>query len=200
MEIFTLTPGFVYTEGKQFLTIIYEGDSGKEKRRNRWPTGTINGTIQYKNKRSFRLLFKTMKQSELNTLIQFIEARGGMKEAFYFENTNESPILKPYPDKIIVDANYQGADTSQLAHYPIIAATQTIYDDGAALTEGVNYSIVDATGVITWIIEPANSSVIRANYRFYREVRFNSDEPLIERIASGLYSVEVPLKETEPKL
>jgi len=200
MEIFTLTPGFVYTENKQFNTLIFDTDSGKEKTRNKWPTGTINGTTKYTCKRTFRASFKSLIQTQLNTIIQFLEDRGGMKEAFYWENFNESPITRVYPSKIIVEANYQAANTSQLAHYPIIANTQTIYDDGATLVEGVNYSLVDATGVITWIIKPANGSVVRADYRFYREVRFNSDEPSIDRIAYQIYNVELTMKEIAPRL
>lgn len=200
MEILTLTPGFIYLENKQFSTLIFEADSGKEKRRNKWPTGTLNGATTYTCKRSFRVNFKSLNQTELNIFLQFLEARGGRKEAFYWENINESPILRPYPNKIIIDASYAGANTSQIAHYPIIADTQYIYDDGTLLTEGVDYSIVDSTGVITWINKPVNGSVVRGNYRFYREVRFDTDEPAVERVAYGVYNVEVMLKETAPRL
>ena len=200
MEIFTQTPGFIYVENKQFSTLINEAESGKEKRRNKWPTGTRNGVTIYTCKRSFRVNFKSLNQTELNYVLEFLEARGGKKEAFYWENINESPILKPYPSKIIIDLTYAGADTSQLAHYPIIADSQYIYDDGTLLTEGVDYTIVDATGVITWINKPANGSVTRGNYRFYREVRLDTDEPSVERVAFGVYNVEVMLKETIPRL
>lgn len=200
MEIFDERPGFIYIEGIQFNTLINEKESGKEKRRNKWPTGTINNETQGYGKRTFRLAYKTLSQSEYVNIFKFFSARVGMKEAFYWENFNESPITNLYSSKIIVDNSYNSQDTTTLAHYPIIADTQVIYDDGAALTEGVDYSIVDTTGVITWIIKPAASSVIRAEYRFYREVRFDSDEILPKRKSFKTYDLDLIVKEEKPRL
>ena len=200
MEIFSEQPGFIYLEDIEFNTLVNDEDSGKEKTRNKWPTGSINGVTEGCAKRTFTLTYKTISQSKYSDILAFFRARCGRKEAFYWENFNESPIFNIYPSKIIVAANYQGENTTQLAHYPVIADTQTIYDDGVALTEGVDYSLVDSTGVIAWLIKPANGSVIRANYRFYREVRFGNDKLSPERIAYQKYNLDIIVRETAPRL
>ncbi|MDD5422636.1 MAG: DUF2460 domain-containing protein [Candidatus Omnitrophica bacterium] len=192
MEIFDEKPGFVYLEDIEYSTLINEAESGKEKRRNKWPEGCA--------KRTFKLTYKTITQTRYSSILQFFNDRSGMKEAFYWENFNESPVLKIYPSGITVDADYQGQDTTNLRHYPIISGSETIYDDAVALTRGVHYSIVDLTGEITWIIKPSNGSVITADYRFYRVVRFDNDKLSPERIAFEKYNLELLLKEIEPRM
>lgn len=200
MEIFTSVPGFVYLEGIKFNTLINEKESGKEKRRNKWPSGTINNVTMGYGKRTYRLVYRALSQTEYNTILIFFSSRMGMKEAFYWENFNESPITYIYPSNIIVDNDYSSEDTTTLAHYPIIGGTQTIYDDAVALTEGVDYSIVDTTGVTTWINKPAATSVITATYRFYREVRFDADELSPARKAYQVYDLDIMVTEHQPRL
>lgn len=200
MEIFDERPGFIYLEDIEFNTLINVQETGKEKTRNKWPIGTIDNVTQGYAKRTFRLIYQTLSQSEYTDILKFFSARIGRKEAFYWENFNESPITYMYSDKIIIDADYQSQDTTTLAHYPIIGNTQTIYDDGAALTEGVDYSIVDTTGVITWIIKPAAGSVITGDYRFYREVRFTHDKLSPRRKGFQKYDLDLVVKEYKPRL
>ena len=192
MEIFDERPGFVYLEDIEYSTLINEAESGKEKRRNKWPSGCA--------KRTFKLTYKAITQSRYSSILQFFHDRSGMKEAFWWENFNESPISKIYSAGIIVDSNYQGQDTTNLKQYPIISDSEIIYDDGFALTRGVHYSIIDLTGEITWIIKPSNGSVVTADYRFYREVRFDNDKLSPERVAFEKYNLELLLKETEPRM
>ena len=192
MEIFDERPGFVYLEDIEYSTLINEAESGKEKRRNKWPSGCA--------KRTFKLTYKAITQSRYSSILQFFNDRSGMKEAFWWENFNESPISKIYSAGIIVDLNYQGQDTTNLKQYPIISDSEIIYDDGFALTRGVHYSIIDLTGEITWLIKPSNGSVITADYRFYREVRFDNDKLSPERIVFEKYNLELLLKETEPRM
>lgn len=200
MEVFGEIPGFVYLEDIEFNTLINEMDDGAEKRRNKWPVGTINGVTQGCAKRTFRLVYKGIDQTRYSTILQFFSQRIGKKEAFYWENFNESPITYNYPNKIILTSNYQGENTINLAHYPIIPNSQIIYDDDVALVEGVDYSFTDATGLITWLIEPANASVLKASYRFYREVRFDHDKISPERIAYQKYNFDLIVKEIKPRL
>lgn len=200
MAIFTETTGFVYAEEIETKTLIYETEDGKEKTRNDWPTGTINAVTQGYAKRTFRLVFNAVNQTRYNAITQFVLQRAGRKESFYWENPNESPVSRLYPDNIILDDDYQADDTTQIPHYPLIGDSQTIYDDGDALEEGVDYSLDDDTGIITWIIKPANGSVITADYRFYREVRFLEDNPRVDRIAFNRYNIELRVREIEPRL
>ena len=192
MEILDERPGFVYLEDVEYSTLINEAESGKEKRRNKWPEGCA--------KRTFKLEYKAITQTRYSSILAFFSARSGMKEAFWWENFNESPITKLHPSGIVVDPDYQSQDTTILKHYPIIADSQVIYDDGAPIAEGVDYSLIDLTGEITWIIKPANGSVITADYRFYRVVRFDNDKLSPERIAFEKYNLELLLKEIEPRM
>lgn len=192
MEIFDERPGFVYLEDIEYSTLINEAESGKEKRRNKWPEGCA--------KRTFKLTYKVIAQSRYSSILQFFNDRSGMKEAFYWENFNESPVSKIYPSGIIVDPDYQGQDTTNLRHYPVIEDSETIYDDGVALTKGVHYSIIELTGEIAWIIKPSNGSVITADYRFYRVVRFDNDKLSPGRVAFEKYDLELLLKEIEPRM
>lgn len=200
MEIFTSTPGFVYTERIETKTIVDDTESGLEKTRSEWPTGTINGVTQGCAKRTFRLSYRAISQTELNYINAFFLARVGRKEAFWWQNFNESPVLTVYPSRIIIDADYGSEDTTTLAHYPIIGNSQTIYDDGAALVEGVNYTIDDLTGIITWSSKPAAGSVLTGDYRFYREVRFMDDAVEPDRIAYQRYNLDLTLREIAPRL
>jgi hypothetical protein len=200
MEIFNITPGFVYTEDVEFKTIFNEAESGLEKTRDDWGSGTINGVTEYRAKRTFGLVYNSIPQTTYALLLQFFKARGGKKEAFYWENFNESPITRLYPSKIIIASNYQSEDTTQLAHYPIIADSQTIYDDGALLVEGVNYSFNDSTGLITWIIKPAAASIITGDYRFYRGVHFKEDKITFSRKAFQVFDLDVLVREIAPRL
>jgi hypothetical protein len=200
MEIFTITPNKIYNEDIETKTFINEFELGKEKRRNDWPIGTVNAVEKAYAKRSFRLNYAVLTQVKYALILDFFQTRIGMRDAFWFENFNESPITKLFPSYIIIDSNYAAADTTTLAHYPIIADTQTIYDDGAALVENTDYTIISATGVITWLIKPANGSILTANYRFYREVRFDEDKLSPKHLNFELYTLDVLLKEIAPRL
>ena len=201
MEIFTESPAFIFLQDIEFNTEVSDrSESGKENRRNLWPVGIVNNQEVGYAIRTLQMEFKGIDQTRYSNIVTFFAARKGRKEAFYFENFNESPILNFFPNKITLDANYQGSNTTQIPHYPLIANSQTIYDDGVALVEGVDYSLVDATGVITWIIKPANTSIITANYRFYRVVRFDHDKLPQPRIAYQKYNLELTVIEIEPRL
>ena len=61
---------------------------------------------------------------------------------------------------------------------PSAKYTPTIKIDGVAQTEGVNFTLDDGTGIITWTSAITVGKVITADYRFYYPVRFvaNSKE------------------------
>lgn len=50
------------------------------------------------------------------------------------------------------------------ASAPIVADSQTVYLDAAAQTEGVDYSIVDATGVVTFGVAPGGAVAVTIDY------------------------------------
>lgn len=51
----------------------------------------------------------------------------------------------------------------------------TIKIDGVTKTEGVDYTLNDDTGVVTFGAAPGAGKVLTANYRFYYPVRFDAD-------------------------
>lgn len=52
-----------------------------------------------------------------------------------------------------------------LAYAPILAASEAIYVDGVLKADPGDYSIVDATGVVTFVAAPANATAITADYQ-----------------------------------
>jgi uncharacterized protein (TIGR02217 family) len=59
---------------------------------------------------------------------------------------------------------------------PSAKYTPTIYVDGAPKTEGVDYTLDDTTGLITWTGHtPSTNEVVTADYQFYFKVRLVSD-------------------------
>jgi hypothetical protein len=183
--IYPVNSGFIFLEDIEFNTIVTQQESGKEKTRNKWPTG--------KARRTFHINHRALSQSQFESLRDFFIARDGMKDTFYLLNPNENPV-----NDEIITSNYQQENTNTLIHFPIAANSQIVYDDGVALTEGVDYSIIDTTGVITWIIKPASGSVIKADYQFYRVVKFLNDTLSPQRKAFQVYDLEVAVKEDKP--
>lgn len=55
--------------------------------------------------------------------------------------------------------------TFTLANYPIVANSQSVYVDGVLKTETTDYTIVDTTGAITFLVAPANGLAITATYQ-----------------------------------
>jgi len=51
-----------------------------------------------------------------------------------------------------------------LDHSPVVADSETIKVDGVGKTEGTDYNLVDATGVITFLITPGDGLAITADY------------------------------------
>jgi len=188
--VFTETPGFVYRERLEKKTLITPMESGKEKRRRKWPAG--------KGKRRYSLNFKTLPQSGKDYIENFFDARDGAFDDFYWKNPNDFDENQPITETL--NSNYQAEDTSQFFHYPLIPDTQVVYDDATPLTEGVDYSVNDTTGFLTWIIKPANGSVVTADLFFYRVVRYVDDSIDIDRIAGkGVYNISFSVIETEPR-
>ena len=50
-----------------------------------------------------------------------------------------------------------------------------VYINAALQTEGVDYTLDDTTGIITWTAPLTPGEVITADYKFYFKVRFGSD-------------------------
>lgn len=54
--------------------------------------------------------------------------------------------------------------TFTLSNIPILADSQSVFLDGVLKTETTDYTINDTTGVITFLVAPANGVVVTANY------------------------------------
>ena len=52
-----------------------------------------------------------------------------------------------------------------LSNPPIVADSQSVYVNGVLKTETTDYTIVDATGVITFLVAPADTLPITATYK-----------------------------------
>lgn len=184
-EILTLSADNNLNIEPEFLTLVSESESGREQRRSKWDTPL----------HSYLLNFKNITAGEFTSLYNFFIDRRGQYEYFLWENKDESPITKFNRPKEEVTADYQQEDTLSLAHAPVVALSETIYDDDTPLVRDTDYLIDNNTGLITWLIKPASGSIITADYRFYRNVRFEEDKIPFKRTAFGVYNVQVKLRE-----
>jgi uncharacterized protein (TIGR02217 family) len=59
---------------------------------------------------------------------------------------------------------------------PLSKYTPTIYVDDVPLTEGADFTLDDATGLITWTGHtPSTGEIVTANFKFYFKVHFPED-------------------------
>ena len=74
-------------------------------------------------------------------------------------------------DGAIITADYTSyIGEFSLASPPVDYESETIYVDGVPQTRYVDYTIVDKTGVVTFLYVPSDSAVITADYSYWSDV------------------------------
>ncbi len=196
--------------GPGFQTLITEIDSGAEQRVARWATA----------RRRYDIGYNIKKHADLIDVKRFYMARQGAFRAFrlkdFMDHTSTvdgraSELAGPSPTKDDVEIGI--GDASQIQFQLIkkydfggptpqirtitkpVASSVLIAEDGVLQTEGPDYSVNTATGIITFTVAPAVSVSITAGFLFDVPVRFGegTDDLLsvnIETFASSGVSVE----------
>lgn len=183
---FPTSVGFLASGGPAFSTTVNEGFSGGEQRNRNWSQTRGIWTID--------LQYKT--QDFFDAVLAFFLVVGGQADAFRFKDhkdfvatgqligtgdgatavfqliknyvsgprTYVRTILKPITSAVI---DFQGN---------ALPNTVVIYDNGVPLTNDVDYTVDETTGLITFTIAPTLGHFITADFQFHYPARFTSDE------------------------
>lgn len=184
-QIFPLTPDNRVPKKTKYRTLISESESGREQRRAKWGAPL----------RQFALEFRNRAKADADALEAFFEARQGAYDSFYFKNDSEKDAgATNLIEGEVVHAVYANENTSQVAEYPIDAATFKLYEDDVLIDPG-DYTLNALTGLVTWVSKPGVGTEITASYDFYYIVRFEGDDIEIERLRVGVYNMKASLQE-----
>ena len=182
MAVLTFSPEFGLQEDVEFSTLIFQADSGKEKRRAKWsrPIRTISCTLTNQT------------DANISMMWAFYKARQGKYDPFWVK----------FPTSYKVTAEAVGSGTGlqtvfNLDYFPIDTATLKVYVNGVVVSSGytVTNDLTNEVAKITFMIAPANGAVITADYEYYIQVRFDDDKLSRELVQFKLYNIGLKMKE-----
>ncbi|EAR51075.1 hypothetical protein OG2516_04234 [Oceanicola granulosus HTCC2516] len=144
---------------------------------------------------------------DLETVIAFFEARAGQLHAFRWKDWSDfkscRPSASPAPTDQLLGLGDETTATFQLVkHYgtggdtyarPItrpVAGTVQVAVGGSPVTEGVEWSVDTATGLVTFTHPPDVGGEVTAGFEFDVPVRFDTDR--IETSLASFNAGEVP--------
>jgi len=177
-----------------WFTDVVTFDSRKEQR----------NQISERPIRSWNVNWKWMDEDARNKLIELFQRSKGRYNFFLYED---------YADFLCTVDDWEytlttGDTTTQLqkTYYigeteewtedkvkiqPSAKYTPTIYVDDVAKVEGVDFTLDDTTGLITWTGHtPTTGEIVTADYKFYFKVRFMSDTHRDVEHQIGFWGVE----------
>jgi uncharacterized protein (TIGR02217 family) len=140
-------------------------------------------------------------------LIAFFEARAGRLHAFRWKDWADYKSCRPsaevrHGDQVIGEGDgsersftlqktyRSGAQSHVRRIAKPVAGTVRIGVAGSELTEGSNWTLDPASGVVTFAVAPASGAAISAGFEFDVPVRFDTD--VIQYSAAGFDAGEVP--------
>lgn len=183
---FPTAVGFMAAGGPSFYTTVNEGFAGGEQRNRNWSQTRGVWTIDIQNK----------PQQYFDALHAFFLVVGGQADAFRFKDhkdftatnqiigtgdgvTTVFQLVKNYVSgpRTYVRNIYKPITSSVLDFEGNpLADTVKVYDQGALLTAGVDYTLDYTTGLITFTTAPVNAHAITSDFQFHYPVRFTTDE------------------------
>jgi uncharacterized protein (TIGR02217 family) len=170
VPIFTWIPQYSHARTPTFDTIVTEFENSTTQRRARRDIG------QY----VFDLNFPTLTQTEMEEILAFYEARQGRAEAFYYKDHLNFAITAE-----AVGTGDNNETVFALDKQYIVASSDTVKLDGTPQTRGVDYTIDNDTGIITFATPPGTGVVITTDYEYYWKMYFMSDRlPTPQRIGN----------------
>jgi len=181
-EILTFTPAFGLKEDIEFSTLIFQADSGREKRRSKWskPIRTLDTWLENEN------------DAAVNLIWEFFKARKGKFDTFW--------VKFPTSFKVIGEAVGAG-DGEQtvfnLDFFPVDTATVKVYLNGILQVSGYTISndLTNEIAKITFSMAPGEGVVITADCEYYIQVRFDDDKLSRELVQYKLYNTTLKFKE-----
>ena len=96
-------------------------------------------------------------------------------------------------------------DTFTIDNIPVLAASETVYVDGVAKSDPGDYSLVDSTGVVTFVSPPASGALLTVDYTWNILFEMYPDDVTHESKSKrkiypipNAHSIVVPLGEEGP--
>lgn len=190
-EVFNFTLDTPFEEDIRYLTVVSEGESGKEQRYQKW----------LRPKRTFRVKLDARQLTETNQIWRFYTRRKGSFDTFLFQNPNENPVTAE-----TVGSGDGARSVFYLGQSVDFATGDLIVVSGSeTITRSVKgtgdylsfsaYTIDYPVGQITTNAPLPSGDVIRANYNFQYRVRFKDDNLSREAFTGELWRFGVDLVE-----
>ncbi|MFA5115808.1 MAG: DUF2460 domain-containing protein [Candidatus Omnitrophota bacterium] len=181
-EVLTFTPEFGLKEDVEYSTLIFESDSGKEKRRSKRSQGI----------RTLDCFLESESEEAIDLIWNFFKARKGRYDTFW--------VKFPTSYKLEGEAVGIGNDIDTVFYldlFPIDTALIKVYLNGVQVTSGftVTNDLTNEVGRIEFSTPPSAGVAITADYEYYVQVRFEEDKLSRELISVKLYNSSIKLKE-----
>ena len=180
--VLTFTPEFGLQEDLEFSTLIFQADSGREKRRAKWsrPIRTLSCSLDNQSEAGVGLIW------------DFFKARRGKYDTFW--------VKFPTSYKVVgeaVDIGDGGQTVFNLDYFPVDTISIKVYINGILQVSGysITNDLTNEVAKITFLLAPANGVVITADYEYYIQVRFDNDKLSKELVQFKLYNTSIKFKE-----
>ncbi len=177
-EIWNFLPSSVnVSPSTKFTTLISAFEDGAEQRRRK---------VQ-NERNAFELNYGVLTKEQYKSMQDFYIARSGAFDNFLFEHLADSPNVNQFLGA--------AAGNTYLLDGPSVPLSEIISVDSVVQTRGVDYTIDDGTGTITFGVGlPAGTTVQANTYQFYWVVRFGDDILRADSIfRSDVFSLKVGL-------
>ena len=181
-EVLTFTPEFGLKEDVEYSTLIFESDSGKEKRRSKRSQGI----------RTLDCFLESESEEAIDLIWNFFKARKGRYDTFW--------VKFPTSWKLEGAAVGIGNDIDTVFNldiFPIDTASIKVYLNGVQITSGftVTNDLTNEVVSIEFSAPPSAGVTITADYEYYIQARFEEDKLSRELVSVKLYNSSIKLKE-----
>jgi uncharacterized protein (TIGR02217 family) len=180
--VLTFTPEFGLQEDIEFSTLVFQADSGREKRRAKWsrPVRMVSCSLNNQSEAGVALVW------------DFFKARQGKYDPFW--------VKFPTSYKVTGEAVGIGNGVQTvfpLDYFPIDIASFKGYVNGVLVVGGytLQNDLTNETAKIVCSVPPVAGAVVTADYEYYIQVRFDDDKLSKELVQFKLYNTGLKLKE-----
>lgn len=187
--VFSYTLDTPFEEEIRYLTVVSEGESGKEQRYQKWLTP----------KRTFRIKLDARQATETDSIWRFYTARKGSFDTFLFQNPNENPVTAETVGSGdgVKSVFYLGNKVDFATGDLIVVSgseviTRSVKGTGDYLSFSA-YTIDNTTAAITTNSVFPSGDVMRATYNFQYRVRFRDDQLSREAFTGELWNYGMEL-------
>ncbi|MBB76533.1 MAG: hypothetical protein CMJ75_18670 [Planctomycetaceae bacterium] len=184
--------------GPGFKTIINELPSGQEERVALWSGGRMQFNVAYGVRRT----------SQLATLQTFYRARQGAAYGFRYKDWSDFTSNSTDPsygsakgteDQVIgagdgstttfqLRKTYTSGGESQIRNiFKPVTGTVEVWVNGAAQTEGVDFTVNTETGIVTFSSAPSGGANITASFEFDVPVRFDASADSVLSVSADAF-------------